>query len=99
MCLRSSSDSRPFRIATFKRKQLVVVPSASVLHKPGISSLLLSVTTLLSVTAVKTSLHTEYSDSILTSNSFLSVSLCVSVCACVCVCAVSYTHLTLPTRR
>ena len=23
----------------------------------------------------------------------------VSVCVCVCVCAVSYTHLTLPTRR
>ena len=24
---------------------------------------------------------------------------CVCVCVCVCVCAVSYTHLTLPTRR
>ena len=27
------------------------------------------------------------------------VCVCVRVCVCVCVCAVSYTHLTLPTRR
>ena len=27
------------------------------------------------------------------------VHACVCVCVCVCVCAVSYTHLTLPTRR
>ena len=27
------------------------------------------------------------------------ICLCVCVCVCVCVCAVSYTHLTLPTRR
>ena len=25
--------------------------------------------------------------------------LCMRACVCVCVCAVSYTHLTLPTRR
>ena len=32
---------------------------------------------------------------------FVCVCLCmfVCVCVCVCLCAVSYTHLTLPTRR
>ena len=30
---------------------------------------------------------------------FLPLILCMCVCVCVCVCAVSYTHLTLPTRR